>query len=170
MGNLAFNSIPVNASTRRQCSFTAWSNLCFHTGGDSQNSPFYCKAHQHKDLMQVLYHLHTVSLTLICVRKFSPEPNSCCLPLLDTVSKTEGLSLLAPYHRLLSLPRMGNNSGKLVISVDTEQCHDPHPTLQKSDPMDRKTKKKNQNSNQRETRKLDKSMTIDCFNKTFSIS
>jgi len=45
--------------------------------------------------------------------------------------------------------------------------------LQNSDPVDQKTKKKekkNQNSNKREIRKLEKSMTIDCFNKTFSIS
>lgn len=170
MGNLAFNSIPVNGSTRRQCSFTAWSNLCFHTSGDSQNSPFYCKAHWHEYLVQVLYHLHMVNLTLVCACKFSPEPNSYCLLLPDMESTTEGLSLSAPYCGLLSLPSRRNNSGNLLIFVDTEQCHDLHLILQNSELMDRKTKKKNQNSNQREMRKLGKSMTIDCFNKTFSIN
>jgi len=86
--------------------------------------------------MQVLYHLHLANLALVCVSKISPDPNSCRLPLPDMVSTTEGLSLSALYRRLLSLPRTGNNSGNLVISVDIEPCHDLHFTLQNSDPMD----------------------------------
>lgn len=40
--NLAFNIIPVSASTRRQNGFITWKNLCFHKGSDSQNSlPFF---------------------------------------------------------------------------------------------------------------------------------
>lgn len=143
MGNLSFTMISDDARTRRQCSFTEWRNLCFHTSSDYH---FHCKAHWHKYLMQVAHHFTCVQSASVCVCKFSPELNSCCLPLPDMVSTTVSLHLSAPHHRLASLPRTGSNSDNLVIFVDTEQHHDLYPTFQNWDAMD-KGKKKKQNRN-----------------------